>query len=426
MGHLPDLTGVTRLTHLNVAGNCTWNRLLQSKLFLYFFFFYFSPCKYAAFDGPIPTTLGDLGSKGHGVLDINLKSNKFTGVLPSNIVQLTALEKFDVSNNHLKGELPLLHKLPKLDVNYVNLAGNDFACPMPSEDLVYDTATCTCKAGSKGVKGTTDGELWDPKKCRSNKQLVEACKTTSRFTCAKCDKGKFTDVSWSAQCKDCDKGRFAAQHGTKKCTLCSPGDVQAAGGKSKCEKCNIGRYSNSNGALTCDACAPGFFDNVKESTNCTACEKGKYAKNPLSAECVQVTAGSRTSECAYPDDGRGCANAVLCKPGTMASSPGMDACTSCPHGRYASGHGAKSCTPCASGYVSVVGSTKCTMCVAGTSSALLSKCTKCSPGKFAGDAAAKCTDCAAGQISTKTGSMKCLACPEGKFSNKGTAECIGT
>ena len=126
---------------------------------------------YAAFDGPIPTTLGDLGSKGHGVLDINLKSNKFTGVLPSNIVQLTALEKFDVSNNQLKGELPLLHKLPKLDVNYVNLAGNDFACPMPSEDLVYDTATCTCKAGSKGVKGQTDGELWDPKKCRSNKSM---------------------------------------------------------------------------------------------------------------------------------------------------------------------------------------------------------------------------------------------------------------
>ena len=27
VGQLPDLTGVTRLTHLNVAGNCTWNRL---------------------------------------------------------------------------------------------------------------------------------------------------------------------------------------------------------------------------------------------------------------------------------------------------------------------------------------------------------------------------------------------------------------
>ena len=27
VGHLPDLTGVTRLTHLNVANNCTWNGL---------------------------------------------------------------------------------------------------------------------------------------------------------------------------------------------------------------------------------------------------------------------------------------------------------------------------------------------------------------------------------------------------------------
>ena len=126
----------------------------------------------AAFSGPVPATLGKLGSKGNGIVEIYLQNNKLTGTLPSNIEQLTSLQKFDVSNNTLEGELPRLHLLPKLEVDSVKLAGNDFACPMPSEDLVYDTATCTCKAGYKGAKGDTDGESWDTQTCRNEESQL--------------------------------------------------------------------------------------------------------------------------------------------------------------------------------------------------------------------------------------------------------------
>ena len=134
-------------------------------------------CVCAAFTGPIPANLGDLGNEGNGVVEIYLQGNSLNGTLPSNVEQLTSLKKFDVSNNKLEGELPRLHLLTNLEVQSVKLAGNNFACPMPSEDPVYDTATCTCKAGYKGVKGLTDGELWNAATCRNNQQLtpVDAC-----------------------------------------------------------------------------------------------------------------------------------------------------------------------------------------------------------------------------------------------------------
>ena len=138
----------------------------------------------AAFDGPIPATLGKLGASGTGVVHINLKDNKFTGILPASIKELTALERFDVSNNKLQGELPPLHTLPKLEAKFVNLAGNDFACPVPSEDVVYDTAKCTCKAGYVGAEGATDGDAWDPAQCRDEQQkLIQVCVCARVYVC---------------------------------------------------------------------------------------------------------------------------------------------------------------------------------------------------------------------------------------------------
>ena len=126
----------------------------------------------AAFSGPLPETLGQLGSEGNGVLEIHLQGNLLTGNLPSSIEQLTSLRKFDVSRNKLAGHLPRLHLLSKLEIESIKLAGNDFACPIPSQHLHYDSATCTCKPGYGGAKGDTDGELWNPETCRKNNQLI--------------------------------------------------------------------------------------------------------------------------------------------------------------------------------------------------------------------------------------------------------------
>ncbi|TYK03867.1 putative leucine-rich repeat receptor-like protein kinase [Cucumis melo var. makuwa] len=65
------------------------------------------------------------------IISLNLSSSNLTGLISTDILDLTALQILDLSNNDLTGKVPDLSKLSKLEV--LNLENNNLSCPIPPE-----------------------------------------------------------------------------------------------------------------------------------------------------------------------------------------------------------------------------------------------------------------------------------------------------
>ena len=158
------------------------------------------------FTGSIPSSIGSFGVEGNGLVVLHINGNQLTGTLPQAISGLSTLEEFDVADNRLTGLLPALHTMAAIE--QVELGGSNlFACPVPSADAIYDSATCECEPGFVGAQGTYDGALWNATACRAgNGSITSACSSLSRFNCRECHAGQFSAVAWSPVCSECDAG----------------------------------------------------------------------------------------------------------------------------------------------------------------------------------------------------------------------------
>lgn len=156
---------------------------------------------------------------------------------------------------------------------------------------------------------------------------------------------------------------------------------------------------------TCNPTCPNGYI-VNQDFVCTQCPAGKQSRNN---QCVDADAGYYAS----------LGVEIACPPGTY-SAPGSTACTRCPAGTSSAVIGASSCTPCLAGtYSASLGATSCTPCAQGTYSTSTGRTTACST---------QCrTSCPARQYLTAACSawadVGCTQCSDPSASQYVTAVC---
>jgi Leucine-rich repeat (LRR) protein len=79
--------------------------------------------------GSIPSSLGSIKRLSF----LSLGNNQLSGSIPAAIGNLGGLQFFDMTNNLLTGDLAQTPSLQNLPIDQgAKLAGNQFACPLPS------------------------------------------------------------------------------------------------------------------------------------------------------------------------------------------------------------------------------------------------------------------------------------------------------
>ena len=102
-----------------------------------------------ALTGTISSSIGNIAASA-AYADVLLGRNSLSGSIPVTVTQLTNLEILDVEFNALSGHVPELDDVE--DMELLQLAGNDFDCPLPSPVSAYQnaSASCSCRAGLYG------------------------------------------------------------------------------------------------------------------------------------------------------------------------------------------------------------------------------------------------------------------------------------
>ena len=118
-----------------------------------------------------------------------------------------------------------------------------------------------------------------------------------------------------------------------------------------------------------------------------------------SGVCQTCAAGTVTSDLSVLSPCR------PCDPGTYAADPGSTRCTLCAAGSFANASSSATCLPCQVGtFLPFPGGTSRLQCLS------------CQPGSYsAAPGAAVCTKCAAGNYVADEGSTQCLSCAPGTF-----------
>ena len=424
------------------------------------------------FTGSIPNSIGAFGSSGNGLVLLHVNGNQLSGTLPQAISDLLNLEEFDVSDNSLSGYLPDLHEMSSISDSAVQLQGNTFLCPVPSTDLIYDSATCVCGPGSIGDQGAFDGSAWDPDTCRlDNGSLASACLSLSRFNCLQCSGGYFSTAAWSSECSACGFGFFQASASATTCDQCEAGYFAASDGLTSCLECAFGDWSDA-GASACVDCAPGFYESYDGENLCDLCPSGQYQPQSAASSCDGVPRGFIGDDCNFGDMGcattRACAagffgaavnstECTACAVGWFSSAPGSTVCEQCIPGEFSGANASSGCLGCSPGqFVASFGATSCEACASShiASSTAATACTSCSFGKYADSEATACLNCPAGtrsslntcvpcelgthqdsagqltcksceagQYADSTGQVVCALCPAGTTSNASASQC---
>ena len=108
---------------------------------------------------------------------------------------------------------------------------------------------------------------------------------------------------------------------------------------------------------------------------------------------------------------------ALCPSGTVASGSYVNLCINCPVGKIPSASGIGSCDSCPAGKSANPGSSTCTNCAAGQSSAAGGPCVACAAGQLS-VSGGLCRNCLAG-TSSSAGATACVNCIAGQSSTNG-------
>lgn len=239
--------------------------------------------------------------------------------------------------------------------------------------------------------------------------------------CAAGLKITFCQATSTYVCVPCPAGSYL-EAGSRRCLSCPAGTFSAVGAAS-CTACPAGSYSPLTGmtsAQPCTLCPVGSASTALSATSiatCVACAAGSFASAAGSTQCTACPAGSFA-----PSNSTACS---LCVAGTW-SAVGAPTCSNCSAGTYTPKRGATKCLNCPKGFFSDSGGVTCSPCAANTTSSVVAAsraaCTACPALSFTPTGLIGQTDCqycpSGSTLNSTTG--QCTPCPAGSFGQGAT------
>ena len=295
-------------------------------------------------------------------------------------------------------------------LNYFCTGGNSLeVCPNGTKTLVTGATACIpCSADEYCALGRTSScpdhstspiDSWDVTQC-----ICDAGYYGTAPNCVACEPGFYCINGTKVACTDhavspvkswdqsqcfCDRGYEGVANAP--CAACPEGSFCWTGVKTACPNnmwspalssfqancsCDYGTYPV---LASCSPCSPGTYKPTRGVGACTSCDEGTYS----------LTKGATSS-----------AVCIGCAPGTYTVGKGQYQCQACPAGYYSSSLESSSCKGCWPGSYSVMGSSVCTTCMAGTFSrtaaaSSIMTCQTCDIGSWSSANSTACSLCGA-------------------------------
>ena len=211
---------------------------------------------------------------------------------------------------------------------------------------------------------------------------------------------------------------------TRGCKQCAIDTKQRETNATKCDACPVG-WSSEKGSTKCQSCEAGTFSN-KIGMDCANCDAGQYRQSKETDDITQFTDPTKCVGCpAGWSSEKGSTKCQSCEAGTFSNKIGMD-CANCDIGQYRQRKKADGttstdptkCVDCPTGWTSLVGSSKCQLCGAGTFGAGCQSCPLGYARKGDDVDATQCRHCDIGQTTTEKGSATCQGCDLGEYGHK--------
>jgi len=251
----------------------------------------------------------------------------------------------------------------------------------------------------------------------------------SETECVSCALGKYSNAGASV-CPDCPAGQLTTTTGMSSCQRCDFGawsSVVAATSFGVCQSCANGKYTASTASSSISACI-----------DCPAGQYA-WQTTGSSSICVNCPVGSTSPSGSYLVGSCGCAagfagtgsTCTQCGVGTYKGGIGDGVCVNCASGKYSSSAGATSeatCLVCPANSNSLSSSSSVTACTCnagwegpnGGTCILSGQCNK----GYTGPNGGPCVPCNAGTFKSVIGTSACSLCPAGTKSNAGAGECV--
>ena len=316
-----------------------------------------------------------------------------------------------------------------------SVAGS-FACPTNSATIVAGATTlssCTCVLGAKGP--------------------------SNGVACTLCLAGTYASTTGNTGCTSCSAGTYLTDTGatsSSTCISCETGTWSSTTGASGCSSCGAGFYSGAVGAVTsgtCQSCAVGTYSlatTASSISTCVACPVDQYCSTPgtgplpctnAPSNAYYISPGTTATNCQWA-----CSPQYSLSGGACVSCPANNWCISnmqyaCPTNAVApassSSQNACMCAPGFYGNGTIIGTSQCIQCQAGSycgggnlnltltcpafstspaQASLLTQC-QCLPGYYGANGTA-CALCPAGETCA---SGEHSACPANSNSPAGTS-----
>ena len=275
-------------------------------------------------------------------------------------------------------------------------------------------------------KSLSDGSLCLPclANCAPGFEFDLPCSSIRTPICIACPSGSYKSLGDDSTCQpclnDCGPGAYLTfgcnATNNPSCLLCPPNTANpnhfSVFQTPSCVTCANGAISVA-GSATCLQCAIGKA--TFGLNNCTNCQTGSYADTLGSIACKLCPAGTANNQIGMTAVNQ----CIKCLPGYYSDS-GATVCTACPLGTYDDGN--NECMPCLDGtYNNLLAQTTCALCPAGTANMNINQvsinaCIKCLPGSFSIAGSSQCTLCTAGTFTAISGTPNnCTLNPPGTY-----------